>query len=58
MASIFDESQIHLKPKTEKVEIRTCFECEQGCDVNHMEYIKVPELTNKVWVCYECLKTK
>jgi len=58
MVSIFDEAQINLKPKKEVIEIRTCYECDCSCDVNHMEYIKVPELSIKVWVCNECLTNK
>ncbi len=56
--NIFDESQIELRRLdnlTEVVEIRTCYYCDCGCDVNNMEYIKVPDMTLKMWVCNECL---
>jgi len=58
MNSIFDEAQeyIHyLDSIAEKTVLVTCYECDCGCDINHAEYIKLPELTNKVWACYECL---
>ena len=57
MSSIFDEYQIELRRlnKLEVIETRTCYYCDCGCDVNNMEYVKVPDMKLKVWVCNECL---